>query len=86
MTFGIQLYMYITPIAYPLSYLSHSKYRAWIALNPLAPVVELFRYALYGSGTFSTGSILYSVGFMVVSLFVGLLIFTQVERSFMDTV
>jgi lipopolysaccharide transport system permease protein len=86
MTFGIQLYMYITPIAYPLSYLAHSKYRVWIALNPLAPVVELFRYALYGTGTFTAGSLLYSIGFMVVSLFAGLLIFTQVERSFMDTV
>jgi lipopolysaccharide transport system permease protein len=86
MTFAIQLYMYATPVAYPLSFLSHSKYRAIIALNPLSPVVELFRYALYGAGTFTTGSILYSVAFMAVSIFVGLLVFTKVERSFMDTV
>ena len=86
MTFAVQLYMYVTPIAYPLSFLSHSKYRALISLNPLAPVVELFRYSLYGTGTFTTGNILYSICFMVASLFIGLLIFTQVERSFMDTV
>jgi lipopolysaccharide transport system permease protein len=86
MNFAIQLFMYATPIAYPLSFLSHSKYRTLIALNPLSPVVELFRYALYGHGTFTAGSIVYSIGFMFVSLFAGLLIFTSVERTFMDTV
>jgi lipopolysaccharide transport system permease protein len=86
MTFAIQLYMYATPIAYPLSYLAHSRYKTLIELNPLTPVVELFRYALYGAGTFTTGSILYSTVFMIVSLVIGLLIFTRVERTFMDTV
>jgi lipopolysaccharide transport system permease protein len=86
MTFAIQLYMYATPIAYPLSYLAHSRYRTLIELNPLTPVVELFRYSLYGAGTFTIGSILYSTIFVITSLFVGLLIFTRVERTFMDTV
>jgi lipopolysaccharide transport system permease protein len=86
MTFAIQLYMYATPIAYPMSYLAHSKYRTLIELNPLTPVVELFRYALYGAGTFTTGSILYSTVFTIVALGIGLLIFTRVERTFMDTV
>jgi lipopolysaccharide transport system permease protein len=86
MTFAIQLYMYATPIAYPLSYLAHSRYKTLIELNPLTPVVELFRYSLYGAGTFTTGSILYSTVFMIVSLVTGLLIFTRVERTFMDTV
>ena len=86
MTFAIQLYMYATPIAYPLSYLAHSKYKIFISLNPLSSVVELFRYALFGHGTFTTGSIVYSICFMLVSLFGGLLIFNRVERTFMDTV
>jgi lipopolysaccharide transport system permease protein len=86
MTFAIQLYMYATPIAYPLSFLANSRYRTLISLNPLSPVVELFRYALFGHGTFTTGSILYSIGFMIISLFAGLLTFTRVERTFMDTV
>jgi lipopolysaccharide transport system permease protein len=86
LTFAIQLYMYATPIAYPLSFLSHSRYKTLIALNPLGPVVEIFRYALYGAGTFTTGSVLYSIIFMILSLFLGLLIFTRVERTFMDTV
>ncbi len=86
MTFIIQLLMYATPIVYPLSFLSHSKYKIIISLNPLSPVVEIFRYALFGKGTFSAGSIVYSICFTVLSLFCGLMIFTRVEKSFMDTV
>jgi lipopolysaccharide transport system permease protein len=86
MTFVIQLLMYATPIAYPLSFLNHSKYKLIISLNPLSPVTEAFRYALFGRGTVTTGSILYSVVFTVVSLFIGLIIFIRVEKSFMDTV
>ena len=86
MTFIIQLMMYVTPVAYPLSYLAKSKYKTLISLNPMSPVVELFRYAVFGKGTFTAGSILYSVTFVVLSLLIGLLIFTRVEKSFMDTV
>lgn len=86
MTFAIQLTLYATPIAYPLSFLLHSKHKLLIQLNPLSPIVELFRYALFGVGTFSFGSICYSVLFMLGSLFAGLLLFNKVEKSFMDTV
>jgi lipopolysaccharide transport system permease protein len=86
MTFIIQLLMYATPIVYPLSFLSHSKYRTLISLNPLSPIVELFKYAVFGKGTFTAGSVLYSVVFTLLSLFIGMLIFTKVEKSFMDTV
>jgi lipopolysaccharide transport system permease protein len=86
LAFAIQLYLYATPVVYPLSFLSHSKYKALILLNPLTPVVELFRYSIFGVGTFTAGAILYSTVFMVISIFFGLLIFTKVERTFMDTV
>jgi len=86
MTFAIQLLMYATPIVYPLSFLAHSRYKTLIMLNPLSSVAELFRYALFGHATLIPGNIAYSAGFMVVSLFIGLLIFTRVERTFMDTV
>lgn len=86
MTFAIQLAMYATPVVYPLSYLSHSKYKILISLNPLTSLIEAFRYSLFGAGTFTAGSLLYSGGFMIVTLFIGLLIFNQVERTFMDTV
>lgn len=84
--FAVQLLMYATPIAYPLSFLKNKSYSSWIQWNPLTPVVEAFRYALFGSGSFSSGSLLYSGAFIVIVLFVGLLSFNKVERSFMDTV
>ncbi len=85
-TFSIQLLMYATPIAYPLSYLQDSGYAWVVQWNPLSPLVEAFRYALLGTGTFSSGSLLFSGGFTVVVLFFGLVLFNKVEKSFMDTV
>jgi len=85
-TFIVQLLMYVTPIGYPMSFLAHSKYKKIIDLNPLTGIVESFRYALFGKGAFDFHGLVYSFGFMTVSLFIGLLIFSRVERSFMDTV
>ncbi|MEO7046384.1 MAG: ABC transporter permease [Ferruginibacter sp.] len=84
--FAVQLGMYATPIAYPLSFLQHRGYARLIAANPLSPVVECFRYCLFGNGTFTIGSLLYSISFMIVVLFFGALFFNRVEKSFMDTV
>jgi len=84
--FGVQLFMYVTPIAYPLSFLQGKSYKWVVEANPLTPVVEAFRFALFNQGTVSIASLGYSFGFMVVSLFFGMLIFSKVERSFMDTV
>lgn len=85
-TFAIQLAMYATPVVMPLSYLARTKYKFLINLNPLTAIIEAFRYVLFGAGTFTMGTLLYSFSFMIVSLFIGILIFTRVERSFMDTV
>lgn len=84
--FAVQLLMYATPVAYPLSFLKSKSFAAWIAWNPLSPIVEAFRHALFGTGVVNTASLLYSSGFIVVVLFIGLLIFSRVERTFMDTV
>lgn len=84
--FAVQLLMYATPVAYPLSFLKNKSYAAWIQWNPLTPVVEAFRYALFGKGDFTAGSLGYSAAFIVVVMFIGLLSFNKVERSFMDTV
>lgn len=84
--FAVQLLMYATPVAYPLSFLKGKSYAAWVAWNPLAPIVEGFRYALFGVGTVDTVGLLYSTGFIVVVLIGGMLIFSKVERTFMDTV
>ena len=84
--FAVSLLMYATPVAYPLSFLKGNKFASWIEWNPLTPIVEAFRYALFQEGSFTAGSLLYSTGFIVVVLFIGLLTFSRVERTFMDTV
>ncbi|MBK8712911.1 MAG: ABC transporter permease [Niastella sp.] len=84
--FAVQLLMYATPVAYPLSFLKDKSYAAWVAWNPLSPIVESFRYALFGTGTLDVAGLLYSGGFILVALFFGALLFNKVERTFMDTV
>ncbi len=84
-TFGVQLLMYATPVIYPLSFLS-DKYRLIILANPLTPLVEIFRYAIFSNGTFNGLHLAYSAVFTLLSLLAGIVIFNRVEKSFMDTV
>lgn len=84
--FGVQLLMYATPIVYPMSYLMGKSYKWIIQYNPLSAIVEGFRYALFEKGQFEFYSLGYSFLFMSVTLIIGLMIFSKVERSFMDTV
>ncbi|HET54345.1 MAG TPA: ABC transporter permease [Ignavibacteria bacterium] len=84
-SFGVQLWMYATPIIYPLSEIPQ-KYKWAIIANPVSPIVETFRFALLGKGTFDINHLLYSFGFMLVVLAAGILMFNKVEQSFMDTV
>lgn len=83
--FGVQLLMYVSPIIYPLSTLPE-QWRFWAGLNPIAPIVELFRYAFLGSGTIDITML--GISFLVISgiLFIGIVLFNKVERTFMDTV
>jgi lipopolysaccharide transport system permease protein len=84
--FGVQLLMYATPVVYPLSFLADKKYAALIEWNPLSPIVEGFRFSLFNVGTFSYISILYSITFMIIVMFIGAVYFSKVEKTFMDTV
>ena len=84
-TFGIQLLMYATPVIYPLSTLP-AKYAFIIKANPLSAVIETFRFAYTGSGTFSWMQLGYSSVFAFVLLAIGAIIFNKVEKAFMDTV
>lgn len=86
-TFGVQLIMYVSPVAYPLSYLSQKKalYHI-IKFNPLSPILEGFRYALFGVGYVSVNGVLYSTFCCIFLLLFGTILFNKVERSFMDTV
>ena len=57
-----------------------------ILANPMTPIVEAFRFAFLGSGMISIWNLVYSFGFMIVTIFVGAVIFNRVEQTFMDTV
>jgi lipopolysaccharide transport system permease protein len=85
LTFGIQLLMYATPIIYPLSY-TGGKLHAIISMNPLTPIMESFRYAFFSIGSFDWSGLAYTGIFSFSVLFIGIIIFNQVEKSFMDTV
>jgi homopolymeric O-antigen transport system permease protein len=83
--FGVQLWMYATPVIYPLS-AAPEKYRWLVLINPMSSIVETFRYAFFSEGVFSWISLGYSAGFTVVLLLGGMALFNRVERTFMDTV
>lgn len=85
MTFGIQLFMYATPVVYSLSSIPE-KYQWLIMANPLTPIFECFRYGFLGSGSFEPSSLLLSSGITFLILALGIVIFNKVEKSFMDTV
>jgi lipopolysaccharide transport system permease protein len=83
--FGIQLVMYATPIIYAFSTVSN-RMKTWLQLNPLVAPVESFKYAFFGIGTFDASGLLYSFAWMVISIFIGLILFNKAERNFMDIV
>lgn len=84
--FGIQLWMYITPIVYPLSQIENETARSLLMLNPATAPIELFRYALLGQGTVSVFALAISGVFTVIVAVLGIMIFNKVEKTFMDTV
>lgn len=85
LTFGVQLYMYVTPIVYPASTIPEA-WRPWLMANPMAPIVEAFRYAMLGSGTFDPTWLAISFVTILTVLVGGIALFNRVERTFMDTV
>ncbi len=85
LTFGIQLFMYVTPVVYPISALPE-KFRFLVYFNPLSSIFECFRYAFLGSGSFDVMALLWSAIFIIIILVIGTITFNKVEKSFMDTV
>lgn len=83
--FGIQLLMYATPVVYPLQIVSE-KYQWLLLLNPVAIIIEAFKYGFTGHGYFSCSALGYSVVFTMLNLFFSILIFNRVEKTFVDTV
>ena len=87
-SFGVQLWMYITPVIYPLSILKNNypNYVWAIVVNPLTAIIETFKIAFLGQGTFEWTYLLYSLVFTIVVMFIGMLTFNKVQRSFMDVI
>ncbi len=85
LNFGIQLFMYVTPVIYSMTSLD-SKYKLFVEANPLSSIFECFRYAYLGSGSFEPATLINSTLIIGFLLFIGILVFNKVEKSFMDTV
>lgn len=85
-TFGVQLWMYATPIVYPLSQLGDGLMKTILLLNPVTAPVEVFRYAILGQGTIMPLYLVLSWIVTLLVVIVGIMIFNKVERNFMDTV
>ena len=84
-TFGVQLWMYATPIVYPASQIG-GKLKTLMMLNPVSPIVESFRFAFLGSGSVPWNFLGISVVTTLIVLFIGVVLFSRVEKTFMDTV
>ncbi|MGD1845996.1 MAG: ABC transporter permease, partial [Salibacteraceae bacterium] len=83
--FGIQLLMYTTTVAYPLSMMEGNS-RLLLLINPITPLIETFRYGYLGAGVVEWTHLAYSLGASLVLIFVGMLIFNRIEKTFVDTV
>jgi lipopolysaccharide transport system permease protein len=83
--FGVQLLMYISPVIYPVSAMPEM-YRPFVAYNPIAPVIEGFRYAFLGTGHLDYVALGVSALVSLVVFLIGIVLFNRVERNFMDTV
>lgn len=85
-TFGVQLWMYITPVLYPISTVGEGLLKTVFMVNPVTPAVELLRYAVLGQGTIHWGYYGLSCGLTIILFLIGVMIFNCVEKNFMDTV
>lgn len=86
LSFFVSLWMYATPVIYPLSTISNPKLLLLMQLNPLTGIVEFFKYGMLGVGCHEWWMLGYSFAFMVVLMAIGIVVFNKVQRSFMDTV
>jgi lipopolysaccharide transport system permease protein len=83
--FGLSLLMYATPVIYPQSSIPDA-YKSLLMCNPIAPIIETFRFAFTGAGQLEWNGLIYSLSATIFVVFAGLLLFSRVEKSFMDTV
>lgn len=85
-SYGVRLWMYVTPVVYPMTQFSQGALRTAITLNPMTAPMEAMRWCLWGSPAPAPLELAYSVLVASVILLFGIMIFNKVERTFMDTV
>lgn len=85
-SFGLQLWMYASSVVFPLSKIQEPRYRELMALNPMVPVIEGFRFAFLGTGTVTQAQLATSFGISAIVLLLGLMMFNRTEQTVMDTV
>ncbi len=83
--FGVQLWMYATPVVYPMSQVD-GLLKTVLMINPVTAPVELFRYAVLGVGSVNWAFYGISWAVTIVMVVLGIMIFNKVEKTFMDTV
>lgn len=84
-SFGLSLWMYLTPVVYPMTQVT-GKLKTLILLNPMSAIIQNYKYALLGIGTFEFGYWILSIVITVIVFLLGVLLFNKVEQTFMDTV
>lgn len=82
----VSLWMYATPIVYPLSYVTNPTLHKIMLFNPMTSLIEAFKYGAYGAGSFSWTDLAYSVGCMLILLIVGILLYNRKQKFFIDTI
>ena len=87
-SFGVHLWMYATPVTYSASMIADKFPRLldWYMLNPITPIIELFRAAYLGVPRYSYGYNLLSVVVTIAVFLLGVILFSRTEKTFMDTV
>jgi len=86
LSFIVQLWMYATPVIYPLSTITDPRLKTLMQANPLSGIMEAFKYGWLGVGEFSWTTLGYSAGFAAVLLAIGIIVFNRIQKTFMDTV
>lgn len=82
----ISLWLYATPIVYPLSYVTNPTLHRLMELNPMTPIIETFKYGAFGEGQFSWQGLLYTTGVIALLLLIGLARFGRKQKQFIDTI
>lgn len=86
LSFIVQLWMYATPVIYPLSTIENPTLKTLMLLNPMTAILETFKFGVLGVGAFRVEYLAYSAGFTVFIMALGVIVFNKVQRTFMDTV